>query len=34
MKHYRVGSAQPHIQKKDFGNMKINVTTDINEQKR
>ncbi|MFW3546579.1 restriction endonuclease subunit S [Staphylococcus caprae] len=34
MKHYRVGSAQPHITKKDFGNMKINVTTDINEQKK
>ena len=34
MKHYRVGSAQPHITKKDFGNMKISVIIDINEQRK
>ncbi|MFT2141323.1 restriction endonuclease subunit S [Staphylococcus sp. GDY8P145P] len=34
MKHYRVGSAQPHITKKDFGNMKISVITDVNEQRK
>ncbi|MGK9289262.1 restriction endonuclease subunit S [Staphylococcus warneri] len=34
MKQYRVGSAQPHITKKDFGNMKTNVITNINEQRK